>query len=99
MDQIVNLIVQMLGGAAGGNAAGAAMKSSSLSVILRTILGIVGGVGGGQLATLLGVLQQFFGEAASTGELAAGNAGISAICGAVLTAIVGYFKKSMATKA
>ncbi|HEX2473569.1 MAG TPA: hypothetical protein VHK01_02415 [Lacipirellulaceae bacterium] len=93
MEQLIPLLVQVIGGAAGGNAVGALLKKADLSAILRTVLGIVGGVGGGQLASLLGILQSVLGQAGTGGEIA-GHAGASAIGGALLTAIVGMIKQS-----
>jgi hypothetical protein len=93
MEQLIPLLVQVLGGAAGGNIIGALLKNANLSAILRTVLGIVGGVGGGQLASLLGILQSVIGQAGTGGEIA-GHAGTSAIGGALLTAIVGLIKGS-----
>ena len=95
MDQIIPLIVQLIGGAVGGNAAGAALKNVDLTALLKTIVGAIGGVGGGQLATGLGVLTAVLGNNAGTGATVAGNAGASAIGGAVLTAIVGLIKQAM----
>ena len=99
MDQLVPLIIQLIGGAVGGNAAGAMLKNANLTAILRTILGVVGGGGGTQLADMMGLLQSILGEAAGTGSMIAGNAGASAIGGAVLTLIVGLIKQAMANKA
>jgi hypothetical protein len=95
MEQLIPLLVQVIGGAAGGNVAGALLKNANLTAILRTILGIVGGVSGGQLASILGVLQNVLGEQAGTGGMVAGNAGASAIGGALLTLIVGIIKQSV----
>ena len=99
MDQLVPLIIQLIGGAVGGNAAGAMLKNANLTAIVRTILGVVGGVGGTQLADMMGLLQSILGEAAGTGGMVAGNAGASAIGGAVLTLVVGLIKQAMANKA
>jgi hypothetical protein len=99
MDQLVPLIIQLIGGAVGGNAAGAMLKNANLTALVRTILGVVGGVGGTQLAGAMGLLQSILGEAAGTGGMVAGNAGASAIGGAVLTLVVGLIKQAMANKA
>lgn len=96
MDQLVPLIIQLIGGAAGGNVAGALLKNANMTALLRTILGVVGGVGGTQLADMMGLLQNVLGDAAGTGGMVAGNAGMSAIGGAILTLIVGMIKQSMA---
>ena len=100
MEQIIPLIVQLIGGAAGGNVVGALLKNANLSAIVRTVLGVLGGVGGGQLAALIPALQGLLGDQAGTGGQILGNAGTSAIGGALLTAIVGLIKQSMSqTKA
>ena len=96
MDQLVPLIIQLIGGAAGGNAGGAMLKNANMSALLRTIIGVVGGVGGTQLADMMGLMQNLLGDTAGTGEMLAGNAGMSAIAGAVLTLVVGMIKQSMA---
>jgi hypothetical protein len=93
MEQLIPLIVQLIGGAAGGNVVGALLKNANLSAILRTILGAVGGVGGGQLAALLPMLQGLLGDQGA-GAIA-GHAGTSAVGGALLTFIVGLIKQSM----
>jgi hypothetical protein len=94
MEQLIPLLVQVIGGAAGGNVVGAILKNANLSAILRTVLGIIGGIGGGQLASLTGILASVLGQQASTGGEIAGHAGASAIGGALLTAIVGMIKQS-----
>lgn len=96
MAQLIPLIIQLIGGAAGGNIVGALLKNANLSALLRTILGVVGGVGGGQLASVLGILQGLLGDQAGTGGEILGNAGTSAVGGALLTFIVGLIKQSMA---
>jgi hypothetical protein len=96
MEQLIPLLVQLVGGAAGGNVAGALLKNANLSAILRTVLGGVGGVGGGQLAALLPMLQALLGDQAGTGGQIVGNAGAGAVGGALLTFIVGLIKQSMA---
>jgi hypothetical protein len=95
MEQLIPLIVQLLGGAAGGNVVGALLKNANLSAILRTVLGVVGGVGGGQLAALIPALQEILGAHASSGGQIAGNAGAAAVGGGLLTVIVGLIKQSM----
>jgi hypothetical protein len=97
MEQLLPLLIQLIGGAAGGNIAGAALKNLNIGKIIATIVGIIGGVGGGQLAGLTGILVKIFGDAAGAGGMV-GNGASSAIGGALLTAIVGFIKKAM-TKA
>jgi hypothetical protein len=95
MEQLIPLIVQLLGGAAGGNVVGALLKNANLSAILRTVLGVVGGIGGGQLAALIPMLQNILGANADTAGQIAGNAGVAAVGGGLLTFIVGLIKQSM----
>lgn len=95
MEQLIPLVMQLIGGAAGGNIVGALLKNANMSALLRTILGIVGGVGGGQLASAVGILQSILGEQAGTGGEVLGNVGTSAVGGALLTFIVGLIKQSM----
>lgn len=80
-----SLLVQLVSGAVGGNAAGAANKARSLGPVINTILGAVGGIGGGQL----------LGDTATNliGNATAGSIGSSAIVGALLPLIAGFFKK------
>jgi hypothetical protein len=95
MDQLIPLIVQLIGGAVGGNAVGGLLKNAKLKATLCTILGVVGGVCGGQIAQYSGLLQSILGDQAGTGGMVLGNAGASAIGGAVLTLIVGLIKQAM----
>lgn len=95
MEQLIPLIVQLIGGAVGGNAVGAMLKNLDLSAILKTIAGAIGGVGGGQLASMMGLLTMILGDHAGTGGQMTVNAGASAVGGAVLTAIVGMIKQAM----
>src|SRR3954462_10437842 len=95
MEQLIPLVIQLIGGAAGGNIVGVLLKNANLSAIVRTIVGIIGGIGGGQLAGLIPMLQELLGSQAGTGGQIAGNAGASAVGGALLTFIVGLIKQSM----
>jgi hypothetical protein len=97
MDTLISLIVQVLGGGVGGNAVAAMLKNLNLDKVIATITGILGGVAGGQLAWLIPVIKSTLESMGSGGQIA-GNAGASAIGGAILTAIVGFIKKSMANK-
>ncbi len=80
---IVSFLVSLVSGAVGGNVGGVIAKAKSMGPMWNTILGAIGGVGAGQLTELLGG----FG---SSGQI--GNLGMSAVVGAVLPLIVGYFK-------
>ncbi len=97
MEQLIPIVVQIIGGALGGNGVAAAMKNVNLSKVAATIAGILGGVGGGQLAEILGVIEKIFGPGAA-GDIA-GNGGAAAIGGAILTAILGFIKKSTSAAA
>jgi uncharacterized membrane protein YeaQ/YmgE (transglycosylase-associated protein family) len=92
---MINLIIQLIAGALGGNAAGAAMKNLDLGTLGNTVAGAVGGAGGGTLLTaLLPMLQGAAGDvdiAALAGQAVGGG-----VAGAVVTAIVGLIKNSMA---
>ena len=99
MEKLIPLIIQLIGGGVGGNAVGALLKNLDLNKVVATISGIVGGVGGGQLADMLGLITKIFGEGGGNLGTVLGNGGASAIGGALLTAIVGFIKKSMAGNA
>jgi len=91
---IINIIIQLIAGAAGGNAAGAAMKEKGLGGAGNTIAGAIGGLGGGQLLQALIPMLQGTGGldiGAIIGQIVG-----SGIGGAILTAIVGMIKTSMA---
>ena len=93
MEQLIPLIVQVIGGALGGNGSAAVLKNLDISKVVATIAGILGGVGGGQLAEYAGLIEKVLGS--GTGGEIAGNGGAAAIGGALLTAIIGFIKKSM----
>lgn len=92
MEQLLPIIVQIIGGAVGGNGVAALLKNVNISKVVATIAGILGGVGGGQLAGYLEIIEKIFGAGAA-GDIA-GNGGAAAIGGALLTAIIGFIKKS-----
>jgi hypothetical protein len=96
MDKLIPILIQLIGGGAGGNIIAAALKNLDLSKVIATITGVLGGLGGGQLAEVLGILEKIVGS--SAGGQYAGQAGASAIGGALLTAIVGFIKKAMEAK-
>ena len=99
MNAILPLIIQLIGGGAGGNIVAALLKNLNLDKVLATITGLIGGVAGGQLAGYMGILEKLMASMGNTGGEIAGNAGASAIGGALLTAIVGFIKKAMSAKA
>lgn len=94
MEQLIPLLVQLIGGAAGGNIVGALLKNINLSKVVATVAGILGGVGGGQLASVTGLLEKVLGATGGGAEIA-GQGGAAAIGGALLTAIVAFIKKAM----
>ncbi len=87
---LLPLILSLISGGVGGNIAGALLKQFSLGPVGNSIVGIIGGAAGGAIMSHVGAL-------ASTGT--AGDVGGSAVVGAVLTAIIGAIKNSMAGKA
>ncbi|MDZ4659085.1 MAG: hypothetical protein SH868_16045 [Bythopirellula sp.] len=94
MEQLIPLLIQLIGGGAGGNIAGTLLKNIDLSRLAQTIIGIVGGIAGGQAINWMGVLESVMGAGGAGGLL--GNAGVSGAGGAILVAIVGLIKKAMA---
>lgn len=98
MEQLLPLLIQVLGGAGGGNLVKTVLKNVDISRVIATIAGIIGGVGGGQLAGLMGIFE----KAAAAGGFdlggLLGNVASSGIGGGVLTAIVGLIMKSMGGK-
>jgi len=80
---IMSLLASLLSGGVGGNIVGALLKNRNLGPMLNSVLGAIGGGIGGQfLAGRLG-----------TGGSMAGNVGVSAATGVVLTLIASYVKK------
>jgi uncharacterized membrane protein YeaQ/YmgE (transglycosylase-associated protein family) len=98
---ITNLLVQLISGAVGGNVAGAAMKKSSLGTLGNSIAGILGGGLGAQIMAALGKAGPVAGDPAATAmslEQIVSNVAGGGIGGAVLIAIIGFIRKSMAAK-
>lgn len=99
---LVGVIISLISGAIGGNIAGALMKEKSLGTLWNSAAGIVGGGIGGWILSALGL---FGGAAAEAGTEAAGGFSLgglignivgSGIGGAILLAIVGWIRDSMA---
>ncbi|HMP06038.1 MAG TPA: hypothetical protein PJ982_06790 [Lacipirellulaceae bacterium] len=99
MESLIPLLIQLIGGGAGGNIVAKLLKNLDLNAVIATITGILGGVGGTKLADLIGVLPKILEAVGGTGGEIVGNGGASAVGGALLTAIVGFIKKAMASKA
>jgi hypothetical protein len=91
MEQLLPLLIQLIGGGAGGNIAGSLLKNIDLSRLAQTVIGIIGGIASGQAVNWMGVLESVMGAGGAGGML--GQAGVS---GAILVAIIGMIKKAMA---
>jgi uncharacterized membrane protein YeaQ/YmgE (transglycosylase-associated protein family) len=92
---IVGMIVNLVSGGVGGNISGATIKETSLGTLGNTIAGAVGGVAGSYILKAVGVLSSM-GLADMTVGAIAGEAGVAAVSGAVLTGIIGFIKNKMA---
>lgn len=99
MATVINLIIQLISGAAGSNLLASFVNKLNLGPVGNTIVGALGGAGAGQLLTaLLGSGTAETAGAASgvdIGSLVSQIVG-SGAGGAVLTAIVGLIRNSMA---
>lgn len=99
-----NLIISLISGIVGGNIAGLALPADkNLGVFGNTLSGIFGGVIGNYILQFLGIISQA-GILGPEGTAIApnfdlstilANVGASGASGAVLMAIVGWFKSSM----
>lgn len=94
---IMGFIVSLIGGAVGGNISGAAMKEKTLGMIGNTIAGAVGGAAGAFILQGVSLLSKMGLAEMSVGALTT-QAGITAVCGAVLTAIAGFVKSKWIKK-
>ena len=92
--QIISLIiswtVSLIAGGAGGTIVGALVKNRNLSPMLNAVLGLVGGGLGGKV---LPMLIPAIGSLVGGTDSLVGTGGLSAIVGALLPRIVGFFKK------
>lgn len=91
---ISGILVSLIGGAVGGNISGVALKEKSLGAIGNSIAGAVGGVAGGYILQAVGVLSAMGLSEMTVGSIAT-EGGITAVCGAVLTAVVGFIKSKV----
>lgn len=91
---IVGLVTNLVGGVVGGNVAGAGLKDKSLGVLGNSIAGLVGGAAGGYILQATNLLNSMGLGNMTVGSLAT-SAGVSAVAGAVLTAIIGVIKSKM----
>jgi len=86
---IINLLVSLIAGGAGSNLVATVLKNKTLTPMLNTVLGAVGGlIGGNVLPTAIGPVGELVGQYGNVG-----TGVLSAIVGAVLPLIVGFFKK------
>ncbi len=92
---IVGLLVNAVSGLVGGNILGAGWKDKSLGVLGNSIAGLIGGAAGGYIMQAVGLLQTV-GMADMSVTSILGSVGSAGAGGAILTAIVGIIKKSMA---
>lgn len=91
---IVGLLINLISGAVGGNAAGAASKDISLGFIGNTVAGLIGGAAGGYILKVVDILNAAGLSNRSVGTLAT-EAGATAVCGALVTGIVGFIKNKL----
>jgi hypothetical protein len=96
METLVNVILQIVGGAVGGNGVAATMKDVNLGALGNSVVGGLGGIAGVQILSALipalaGAVGGNIDIAALAGQLVGGG-----VAGAIVTAIVGYIKNSMA---
>lgn len=95
---MIDLIMQLAGGALGGNAAGKAMKENSMGPMLNSIVGLVGGFGGSKLLAMVPALAGMLGgggaEGMDIGAMLGGLVG-GGVGGGVLTAVIGMVKNAM----
>jgi hypothetical protein len=88
---LINLLIQIVGGAIGGNGAGATLKNLSLGPLGNTL---VGGAAGGLIGQILPlVLPMLSGANGDVGAMAGQLVG-GGIVGAAVTALVGAIKNS-----
>jgi uncharacterized membrane protein YeaQ/YmgE (transglycosylase-associated protein family) len=94
----MDLIIQIIAGLIGGNAAGAGLKNLSLGTAGNSVAGAVGGGLGGLILSMLGGDGAAAAGAAADLDLTAIIQSVAGggVGGAVLTAILGFLKKSLA---
>ena len=90
--EIISWLISLIAGSAGGNIVGALLKNRNLGPMLNTILGLAGGAVGGQVLGNIDVIKNIVAALGQNG----GNAGLSAIIGALLPLIVSFLKKPAA---
>jgi hypothetical protein len=95
-ETLVNLIIQLLGGAAGGAGVGKSSRTLDLGPVANAIIGALGGAGGGSILTAL--IPALGGAAANGGfdiAVLAGQLVGGGVSGAVVTAIVGLIRNAL----
>lgn len=104
MEIIVLVLVQLITGGAGGNVIGQIASALNLGVVGNTIVGAIGGICGTWLASMIPGLDTLVGSSANSPGMVggldlgalAGQGAVGLVSGAVLTAIVGLVKSTLA---
>jgi len=100
----VNLLISLVGGILGGMIGGAVLPhGKELKILGHIFCGVFGGVAGNYIVQLLGIISSagILGPEATAAAPALdsvsilANGGISAVCGAILTAVVGWIKSNL----
>ncbi len=86
---LINVVIQLIGGAAGGQGIAKIFSQLSSGPLLDTILGLIGGLAGGQLVGLIPGLEGTD-LVGIIGNLVGGGVG-----GGALTAIVGLIRQAL----
>lgn len=98
-ETLVNLIIQLIGGAAGGSGVGKAAKNLDLGPVANAIIGALGGAGGGSiLSSLIPALAGAAGNGGFDIAVVAGQLVGGGVSGAVVTAIVGLIRNTLVQK-
>jgi uncharacterized membrane protein YeaQ/YmgE (transglycosylase-associated protein family) len=94
---IIGLLTNLIGGGIGGGVSGAALKEKSLGAIGNIIAGMVGGTLGSYILQGVGLLETLGVADMSVGSFAnlAAEGGLSAISGAIVTAVAGVVKNKL----
>lgn len=90
---IMQTLINAVAGAVGGNAVAKGAPNTNLGLAGNSIAGLLGGIGGGPLVDSLLAMAMTGGLNGLLGDMGGGLAS-SAVGGAILTAVVGYVKKS-----
>ena len=93
---VINLIIQLIAGALGGNVVGAELKNVDLGAIGNSIVGALGGVAGGTFLTGLVPLLHGTADTVDISSIIIGQAAGGAVCGVILTTIIGRINNAVA---